>query len=82
MDPLVDLTLKGKYFIVIHNSYNCRILFVCWNCRFEAFNSLLRAKNVFSNRLAPSRDIAIGFAIIGQLRSICSGGVIETDGPR
>ncbi len=82
MDPLVDLTLKGKYFIVIHNSYNCRILFVCWNCRFEAFNSLLRAKNVFSNWLAPSRDIAIGFAIIGQLRSICSGGVIETDGPR
>ena len=44
--------------------------------RFEAFNSLLRARNIFANRLAPSRDIARGFNVIGHLRSLCAGGVL------
>ena len=41
--------------------------------RFEAFNSLIRTQNVFGNKQAPSRDIAITFAHIEHLRSLCSG---------
>ena len=52
------------------------------NCRFEVFNSLIRGTNVFSNRLVPSRDIARRFETLGHLRSICSGGTIENNGPR
>lgn len=46
--------------------------------RCESYNSVIRAKNIFGNRLAPSRDIACGFAILEHLRFICSGG--STDG--
>ena len=49
--------------------------------RFEAMNSFLRAQNVYSNRRAPSRDIAQSFATISDVRYICSGGYME-DGSR
>ena len=41
--------------------------------RCEAFNSLLRTRNVFANRLAPSRDIARGFEVLENLRCLCGG---------
>ena len=41
------------------------ILFLCARC--EAFNSNVRMHNVFSNRRAPSRDIARNFAVLNYL---------------
>ena len=46
-------------------------------CRCETFNSLIRGRNVYGNRLAPSRDIAKGFAVIEHLRFVCSGGCLD-----
>ena len=40
-------------------------------CRFELFNSKVRAYNVFSNRLSSSRDNAQHFAAIQHLRYVC-----------
>ena len=40
------------------------------HCRCEAFNSTLRAHNVYFNRLAPSKDIATSFSVMEQLRLI------------
>jgi hypothetical protein len=42
--------------------------------RFESFNSLVRTQNIFGNRQSPSRDIAFRFAVLQNLRYICSGG--------
>ena len=42
--------------------------------RFESFNSMTRAYNIYSNHRSPSRDIAVSFAIIAQFHYICSGG--------
>ncbi len=50
---------KHKNFIIMH--------------RCESFNSLMRARNIFANRLAPSRDIAKGFEVLETLRSVCAG---------
>ena len=47
--------------------------------RYEAFNSLIRKQNVYSNRQSPSHDIAYNFATIEHLRFICSGGYTSTD---
>lgn len=41
---------------------------------FESFNAVIRAKSVHSNRLAPSRDIAIMFAHNNRVRHLLSGG--------
>ena len=49
----------------------------CTFFRCETFNSLIRARNIFANRLAPSRDIAQGFSAIEHLRFICSGGSLS-----
>ena len=45
--------------------------------RCETYNSLIRARNIFANRLASSRDIAQGFASLEHLRFICSQGSID-----
>ncbi|VDC01359.1 unnamed protein product [Peniophora sp. CBMAI 1063] len=42
---------------------------------FEAFNAVIRAQSVHSNRHAPSRDIARGLAQCNRVRHIFSGGV-------
>lgn len=42
--------------------------------RYEAFNSNLRAQNVFGNRHSPSKDIAHKFAVLENLRFVCNGG--------
>ena len=43
--------------------------------RCEAFNSLMRARNIFANRQSPSSswDIARGFEVLETLRSVCTG---------
>lgn len=40
---------------------------------FESFNAIIRLKSVHSNRLAPSRDIALAFAQMSRLRHLVSG---------
>ena len=44
-----------------------------FSLRCESFNSLMQNRNIFSNRLAPSRDIARGFEVLENLRSVCAG---------
>lgn len=41
---------------------------------FESFNAVIRIQSVHSNRHAPSRDIARGFASINRVRHLLSGG--------
>ena len=50
--------------------YNVVSLF----CRCE---TLIRARNIYSNRLSPSRDIAKSFSLIQHLRFLCSGGSFD-----
>lgn len=52
---------------ISHTHYNFLSLRSC-----ESFNSLMRSRNIFANRLAPSRDIARGFEVLGTLRSLCA----------
>ncbi|KAL5476131.1 hypothetical protein EMCRGX_G026039 [Ephydatia muelleri] len=42
--------------------------------RPESFNSNIRMQNIFGNKQAPSRDIAVHFAVIEHLRFVCEGG--------
>ena len=42
--------------------------------RCESFNASVRAQNVNSNRLAPSRDISCHFAVQQHIRHICDIG--------
>ena len=43
-------------------------------------NSFIRARNIFANKLAPSRDIAMSFNTLQHLEFICSGGYLGTFG--
>lgn len=45
--------------------------------RCETFNSLIRARSVYANRLAPSRDIAKSFAMIEYMQFLCAGGTLD-----
>ena len=54
---------------------------------FESFNAVIRAHSVHSNRLAPSRDIAVGLAAADRIRHMLSGGLFlkrarDLDRPR
>ena len=49
-------------------------LTILCHCRFESLNSRVRTFNVFSNRQAPSRDIAGHFSVLQHLRFLCHGG--------
>ena len=42
--------------------------------RCECFNSRLRNFNIFSNRAASSRDIAVRFTLLEDIRLMCDGG--------
>ncbi|CAE6440442.1 unnamed protein product [Rhizoctonia solani] len=42
--------------------------------RFESFHGIFRAGSIYSNRHAPSRDIANYFVGLDRLKHICSGG--------
>lgn len=40
----------------------------------ESFNSNVRMQNIFGNKQAPSRDIAVHFSVIEHLRFVCEDG--------
>ncbi|KAG6819617.1 hypothetical protein H0H93_010245 [Arthromyces matolae] len=72
---------KPKFHIFLHLPTHIRrfgpaILFATEG--FESFNAVIRAKSVHSNRQAPSRDIALGFAQGSRIRHYMSGGYILT----
>ena len=58
-------------------SQNVPLCTLYYTCRCEAFNSLVRASNVFSSRQAPSRDIANRFAKLEHLRLVMDGGSLD-----
>ncbi|ETW76444.1 hypothetical protein HETIRDRAFT_174525 [Heterobasidion irregulare TC 32-1] len=71
---------KLKFHIVRHLVYHiCRfglaILFA--TKLFESFNTVIRAQSIHSNRHAPSKNIAVGFAYGNWVRHIMSGGVFQ-----
>ncbi|KAJ7590368.1 hypothetical protein C8J56DRAFT_859767 [Mycena floridula] len=68
---------KPKFHIILHLPAHIRrfgpaILFATET--FESFNALIRSLSVHSNRQAPSRDIARGFANQSRIQHILSGG--------
>ncbi|KAG6835924.1 hypothetical protein H0H93_013289 [Arthromyces matolae] len=72
---------KPKFHILLHLPEHIRrfgpaILFATEG--FESFNAVIRAKSVHSNRQAPSRDIAKGFAQGSRIRHFMSGGPLFT----
>ncbi|THH17637.1 hypothetical protein EW146_g3214 [Bondarzewia mesenterica] len=69
---------KPKFHIIRHLPYHVRrfgpaILFATE--AFESFNAVIRGQSVHSNRHAPSKDIAKGFAHCNRIRHFLSGGV-------
>lgn len=69
---------KPKFHIVLHLPEHVRdfgpaMLFATEG--FEAFNAVIRAKSILSNRQAPSRDIAKAFASESRVRHFMSGGL-------
>ncbi|CAK5270513.1 unnamed protein product [Mycena citricolor] len=73
---------KPKFHILLHLPAHIRrfgpaILFATE--AFESFNAIIRAKSVHSNRHAPSRDIAVGFAQGNRVRHLLSGGCIRSE---
>ncbi|KAI0723525.1 hypothetical protein C8Q76DRAFT_614464 [Earliella scabrosa] len=71
---------KSKYHVVLHLVEHIRrfgpaALFATE--AFESFNAVIRAKSVHSNRQAPSRDIAHGFAQGNRIRHLLSGGYFQ-----
>lgn len=39
----------------------------------------MRTQNIYSNRQAPSRDVAKSFSVLNHLRFVCSGGLYDED---
>ena len=69
---------KPKFHIIRHLPFHVRrfgpaILFATEG--FKSFNGVIRAESVNSNRHAPSKDIAVGFANHNRVRHFLSGGV-------
>ena len=71
--PVLDLTPKGTYRL------HCRmfsffIIYIYTRC--ESFNSRMRTYNIYGNKAALSRDIAMSFAVAEHLKYMASGGLI------
>ncbi|KAG8703439.1 hypothetical protein FRC08_002841 [Ceratobasidium sp. 394] len=71
------IILKPKFHFLIHlpmyiRRFGPAILFSTE--RFESFNGVFRAASTFSNRQAPSRDIARRFGDLDRVKHISSGG--------
>ena len=83
---LHPLTQKGMY----KNGYNLQLIYttkvrfinLLLYFRCETFNSFIRARNIFANKLAPSRGIAMSFNTLQHLEFICSGGYLGTFGTK
>lgn len=74
--PSILLT-KPKFHFLVHLPFYIRrfgpaILFSTE--RYESYNAVFRAASIYSNRLAPSRDIAWTFAGIDRVKHIVTGG--------
>ena len=68
---------KPKFHFILHIPTHIRrfgpaVLFATET--FESYNAVIRGKSVHSNRLAPSRDIALAFANYSRVRHLLSGG--------
>ncbi|GAB1518686.1 hypothetical protein RhiTH_001750 [Rhizoctonia solani] len=77
------MILKPKFHFLVHlpgfiRRFGPALLFS--TKRFESFNGVFRAASTFSNRQAPSRDIARRFANIERAKHICSGGFWKEGG--
>jgi hypothetical protein len=71
------ITAKPKFHLLLHVTEYIRrfgpaILFSS-EC-FESFNKVFRIASVMSNRLSPSRDIAIYFGDLERVRHVATGG--------
>ena len=49
---------------------------MCFRC--ESHNSVIRSRNVYSNRQAPSKDMATAFAVQGSIRFTFSSSCYNT----
>ncbi|KAL5474464.1 hypothetical protein EMCRGX_G026414 [Ephydatia muelleri] len=68
-NPILDLCVDANQstpFEALHI-----LLLGLYKC--ESFNSIIRAKNIFSNKHSPSKDIATNFGVEESIRNICSG---------
>ena len=78
VDNLLDFGPTSAYNterqIILHK---INFMFLYFTCRCESFNSMVRASNVFSNRQAPSRDIAKRFSTLEHLRLVMDGGTLD-----
>ncbi|CEL62718.1 hypothetical protein RSOLAG1IB_05075 [Rhizoctonia solani AG-1 IB] len=77
------IVLKPKFHFLVHlpayiRRFGPALLFSTE--RFESFNGVFRAASTFSNRQAPSRDIARRFANIERTKHVCSGGFWKEEG--
>ncbi|KAF7974716.1 hypothetical protein HWV62_11375 [Athelia sp. TMB] len=74
--PSILLT-KPKFHFLVHLPFYIRrfgpaILFSTE--RYESYNAVFRGASIYSNKLAPSRDIAWSFAGIDRVKHIATGG--------
>ncbi|EFI26599.1 hypothetical protein CC1G_15371 [Coprinopsis cinerea okayama7 len=74
---------KPKFHLLLHLPAHIRrfgpaILFATEV--FESFNAVIRAWSIHSNRLAPSRDIAMHAAHLARIRHFLSGGYFRVKG--
>ncbi|KAI5829413.1 hypothetical protein K523DRAFT_385050 [Schizophyllum commune Tattone D] len=72
---------KPKYHLLLHLVEHIRlfgpsVLFATEV--FESYNAVIRAWSIFSNRLSPSRDIALAAAGTCQIRHLLCGGYYPT----
>ena len=74
---LILCVLHNVIYMYVHVYETVMTLKVYHLNRCESYNSLIRARNIFANRVASSREIAQGFAILEHFRFICSGGSLD-----
>ncbi|KAK7028584.1 hypothetical protein R3P38DRAFT_2776286 [Favolaschia claudopus] len=76
VDPL-RILLKIKLHLLAHIPDDIRHFgpLIRWATEiYEAYNGVFRLNSIFSNRIAPSRDIAAKFASMDRVKHILSGG--------
>ncbi|KAK6975043.1 hypothetical protein R3P38DRAFT_2582879 [Favolaschia claudopus] len=76
VDPL-RILLKIKLHLLAHIPDDIRRFgpLIRWATEiYEAYNGVFRLNSIFSNRIAPSRDIAAKFASMDRVKHILSGG--------